>query len=66
MARNARGNGGNCISALTRPVEWLDARELEGRPGKLSLSGRREMRILAGMGCVLRKVRLRGYSHIMG
>ena len=57
-ARNARGNGGNCISALTRPVGWLDARDLEGRPGKLPLSGRREMRNLVGMLCVLRKMRL--------
>ena len=48
-ARNARGNGGNCISALTRPVGWLDARDLEGRPGKLPLSDRREMRNLVGM-----------------
>ena len=47
--RNARGNGGNCVSALTRPVEWLDARDLEGRPGKLPLSERREMRDLVGM-----------------
>ena len=48
-ARKARGNGGNCISALTRPVEWLDARDLEGRTGKLPLSIRREMRDLVGM-----------------
>ena len=48
-ARNARGNGGNCVSTLTRPVEWLDARDLVGRPGKLPLSGRREMRNLVGM-----------------
>ena len=48
-AQNARGNGGNCVPALTRPVEWLYARGLEGRPGKLPLSGRREMRDLVGM-----------------
>ena len=48
-ARNARENGANCISSLTRPVECLDAMVLEGRPGKLPLSGRREMRDLVGM-----------------
>ena len=48
-ARNVRGNGGNCVSVLTRPVEWLDARDLKGRPGKLPLSGRREMRNPVGM-----------------
>ena len=36
-------------AALTRPVGWLDARDLVGRPGKLPLSGRREMRVLVGM-----------------
>ena len=40
---------GLLLSALTRPVEWLDARDLEGRPGKLPLSIRREMRDLVGM-----------------
>ena len=34
-ARNAPGNGGNCISAMTRPVGWLVARNLEGRRSRL-------------------------------
>ena len=54
-ARNARGNGGNCNSPMGRkggvdPAGGVvRCQGLEGRPGKLPLSIRREIRNLVGM-----------------
>ena len=48
-AAKCAGNGGNCISALTRPVGWLDARDWEGTTRQAPPKWRREVRNLVGM-----------------